>query len=511
MLHEKLEQASKDAKKIRFANIGMLALIALFTALLAIGGTVYFDPPAPQIEAGVSTPKVGPNPLARKSSPEQPKDNHAVSKSPTQNRALPPEQKKFFLDEAKNSKARDEFKSAIKSFTQNIGPKVLSESFRNWNKEVQSDILFLKDAAVSSFGSGDYPIALALLTKASEIAQKNLIDLDNAFDRNTSKAKLAHDRDEFDLADFEIKKALRLKPLDPNGLKLAVRIAILPEILKKINAAKIARTENNIQAEYKNLLQVLKLDPSRKNFVERATFLKKEIKERTFSKHISSGFSYANNRNLKGSVQNLQTARRLFSNREEISILGRKIIILDRELKSERLLSEAKSASARDDWKKSFQLYESAKKIQPNNILAIEGAQLASSITLLQTSISRHLNAPHRLASANIASQARSLIDSSKNLSGRSNSLDTSLQSLRNLILSYSTKASIKVVSDGLTKVSVRRVGRVGIIKEKIIKLKPGEYTFEGTRSGYRSKLVHVSIRPGIKDYKVEVICNEPI
>ncbi len=504
MLHEKLKQASKDANRSSLANIVILSFIVFLTAFLAIGGTIYFDRPTPQTQIRTTIPKAETSEPTLKSRPELPK-------VPAETRALPQRPDNSSQDEIKKSKVRDEFKSAIKSFTENIEPKVQSESFGNWNQEIQRDILFLKDAAVSSFGSGDYPTALAQLAKASGIAQENLTELDQAFEQAMSKAELAHDRDNFDIADIEIRTALKLKPRDTNALKLASRIAMLPEILKQINTAKIARTENNIQSEYHSLLQVLKLDPLRRIFFERASFLRSEIKERTFSKNISRGITHANNRNLKDAVQNLQTARRLFPNREETSILGRKINILDRELKSERLLSEAKSASVRDDWKKSFQLYESAKKIQPNNILAIEGAQLASSITLLQTSISRHLNAPHRLASANISSQARSLIDSSKNLSGRSNSLDTSLQSLRNLTLSYSTKASIKVVSDGLTKVSVRRVGRVGIIKEKIIKLKPGEYTFEGTRSGYRSKLVHVSIRPGIKDYKVEVICNEPI
>ena len=52
---------------------------------------------------------------------------------------------------------------------------------------------------------------------------------------------------------------------------------------------------------------------------------------------------------------------------------------------------------------------------------------------------------------------------------------------------------------------------RVLTSQQKIIDLRPGKYTFEGARPGYRSKLVEVTIPPGTLLTVVEVICDEPI
>jgi hypothetical protein len=51
----------------------------------------------------------------------------------------------------------------------------------------------------------------------------------------------------------------------------------------------------------------------------------------------------------------------------------------------------------------------------------------------------------------------------------------------------------------------------VGKTSERTIRLKPGEYTFEGARPGFRSKLVAVSIPLRSKTFIVEIMCDERI
>jgi len=59
--------------------------------------------------------------------------------------------------------------------------------------------------------------------------------------------------------------------------------------------------------------------------------------------------------------------------------------------------------------------------------------------------------------------------------------------------------------------VLVRGIGKVGVISQKTIKLKPGNYTFEGTRNGFKSKLLQVLIPHDQNNYSVRIICDEPI
>ena len=73
------------------------------------------------------------------------------------------------------------------------------------------------------------------------------------------------------------------------------------------------------------------------------------------------------------------------------------------------------------------------------------------------------------------------------------------------------TPVNVNVISDGKTFVSVRGVGKVGETTGKTIQLKPGTYSFEGKREGYRSKLIEVSIPLNRSDVQVTVIADERI
>jgi hypothetical protein len=69
----------------------------------------------------------------------------------------------------------------------------------------------------------------------------------------------------------------------------------------------------------------------------------------------------------------------------------------------------------------------------------------------------------------------------------------------------------VTVISDNQTFVSVRTVGKVGVVSQKVIQLNPGQYTFEGAREGFKSKLVQAFIPYDRDHFSVHVICDEPI
>ena len=64
------------------------------------------------------------------------------------------------------------------------------------------------------------------------------------------------------------------------------------------------------------------------------------------------------------------------------------------------------------------------------------------------------------------------------------------------------------VTSDNITDIQVRGIGKLWIILNKTIKLKPGYYTFEGTRNGFKSKLLQVLIPYNKNNYSVRLICD---
>ena len=85
------------------------------------------------------------------------------------------------------------------------------------------------------------------------------------------------------------------------------------------------------------------------------------------------------------------------------------------------------------------------------------------------------------------------------------------IEKLERALELYQTKVSVRISSDGKTAIAVRGVGRVGVVMSKTIELKPGNYSFEGKRTGYRSVLIQVNVPPGADEIEVSVICNEQI
>jgi hypothetical protein len=66
-----------------------------------------------------------------------------------------------------------------------------------------------------------------------------------------------------------------------------------------------------------------------------------------------------------------------------------------------------------------------------------------------------------------------------------------------------------RLVSDGLTTVTIQRVGAVGVFKEKTVELRPGSYVVVGARAGYRD-VRHVLVVPiGRSPAPLDVRCRE--
>jgi len=521
MLDEKLEQASREVARKRFKFLLTIAGLFVFGGLVLVSVTQYQElrdlnrERLVQRDAEVRSAAVSPNePLLIKSSPKiiAPKTPTSSPTSPVNptSRVSQPATVSAPLSED-TAAERESFRVQLKLFETEIEPRVMAEEFRNWDAEIQQDIRFLKSSAISSLSGGDVSQAIEQIGKANDLALKALDKKENTFNREIKDARAAKNNDDYEVASKHISQALQLDPKSLVAKELQQEINLLPKILQLVAVAKVARAENKLNVEYAHLKGLLKLDSSREGVAERAAYLAKEIAERTFADHIKVGLAQIEKRNPKASLRSLVAARRIYPERDETSLLDTKVTNLQKELQSEALIKEAKAAAANDLWGRSLELFAQAKKVLPNNKLAIDGYMTAQSITALSSQISQHVNASHRLASANVAHIAHQLIKQAKDFSGLSRSLDLQTDKLQAVLASYAVDVAVLVVSDGQTRISVRGVGRVGVTTERVIHLKPGTYTFEGIRQGFKSKLLRIEIPLGTERFKIEIFCDERI
>lgn len=473
MIEDRLEQANKDAfrKRLRF----LFVLAPILAALAAF--LIFAERAANQTQT---------EPQRSESLPAE--------------TATPPD-----------PLAREAFKNALKIFEEQIEPAVLSDDFRAWDEAAQSRISALKDEAISLFGTGEYAKATARLGDGSRRAEQSLAAREESFDLSFATAAQALAEDEHETAAFHIDQALRLKPDAADALRLKKEIAALPEILSWLRKAKAANAQNDPDTEYAALRKALDLDPARHVLRASVEALEIQINERVFAGHIREGLEAVAQRSLGEAKKRLASARALYPAKEEVALLTRKVGDLAQELEIERLVSVARVAAARDDWALALDAYGKAARIAPLGPPDTDGIAQARLIVELGARIDGHLQSPDRLTAAGVAKDASDNLARAQKLLPYSASLRTRAHQLAGLVDLYSRLVPVKVLSDGKTNISVRRVGIVGVTTEKTIELKPGDYILEGTRAGYRSKLVRINVPPGAINFQVEIRCDEQI
>jgi hypothetical protein len=503
MLLDKLEQESRNARRRQLRFAVALAGVALLVAVFVIGAvsarfdlaSLFADPAEAETPAAAAPPASVPEPApaAAPSSATLP----PVTPSPG--------------DDPDAEQARDAFKAALATFGDEVAPRVADPAFAAWSPVHQRDILAARDRAVAAFGEGAYAAALETLVQADAAARHQLAARDAAFDEAMLKARFAYEGDDPDMAGLQIADALRLKPESPDAQALAQRIVRLPELLAATRQAAVARVENDLAAEATHLAAALAIEPARAELADRLATVQAALREQRFAGHIVAGLDAVEARDLAGARRNLAAATAIFAGRDETKLLAGRAAELARALEIERLVAAAAAAERADDWPGAERHYADARKLAPDDAAIGRALAQARAVNALAGALGDYLGAPGRLSSEAVMVRARDLVAQANALADTSPSLAVQAGKLEALVAAYAVKVPVRVVSDGKTTIVVRGVGHVGETTGRTIELRPGRYTFEGTRPGFRSKLVSIDIPPGATDFVLEIVTDERI
>ncbi|MDQ6966228.1 MAG: hypothetical protein Q9M23_04830, partial [Mariprofundaceae bacterium] len=306
-------------------------------------------------------------------------------------------------------------------------------------------------------------------------------------------------------------EALILKQNDPEAQAVAKQLELLPELLALLKKSDIARIENNRPMEYAALAKASEIAPDREDLKQRRDQLSDQIKQAHFSNLINRALLSLKKKQIKAARSNYNKAKSLYGNHSELRVLNAAIIKASVAEDLEQAIAAGKQAIAQDDWSKAQLVYTRALQRYPEDKSIRDGLQLATKLVSLQAALADYIERSDRLSSQNIYSAAQDTLIQARVFASYSNALSGQAVKLKALLAQLNVKIPVFVKSDNLTYILVRGVGKVGLTPGREIQLKPGEYTFEGIRTGYKSKLVQVRLPIGQSSFKVEVVCDEPI
>ncbi len=415
------------------------------------------------------------------------------------------------LAEADIEKVRDEFKEILQQYKNELEPRLQAANIERWNLNALFEINEQEKEAMLNFSNGDYPNALNNIQSLKAKTLAILQESEQIFKENMEKATLFLADDHYDEAKLHIEKALVVAPQSPEALALQQDIEKLQHILPLLNEAKAARAERDLQKEYNLLQQILQISSERTEATERLNLLGQLIKNKKFDAHISSGFAEIENKQIKKARHHYQEAEKVDPKRKELEVLLGQVLEQEKALRIQQAVKQAEQAIRQDNWQQAKANFAKVIKDTPENETAIEGLKRANEILGLQSSLSQYIKNPYRLTHSGVLSEAEKTLTQAQHASSYSFGIKRQTEQLRKLIVTFNRLIPVTIMSDNKTYVLVRGIGKVGVISQKTIQLKPGNYTFEGTRNGFKSKLLQVLIPYDQNNYSVRIICDEPI
>ena len=292
---------------------------------------------------------------------------------------------------------------------------------------------------------------------------------------------------------------------------LAERIEQLPEIASLVEQIEVANVENNPQTELRLINQLLTLTPEREALKQRAQALQTTLNNQKFQSLISQSYAAIDDGRIEAAKSALSQARNIYSNRAELSDVNTAIQQYEKNQRIQSGLTNAAKAESNDNWQAVKNNLEQVVKENPNNQSATEKLTMANNILSLDKQIDDYLKSPYRLSNSQLAEQARGAINAAAAYRNQSLSLTRKSRELETVLTAVNQTVPVEVRSDNQTHILVRGVGNVGVVDSKVIQLKPGQYTFEGKRQGYKSKLVEVTIPYDVNRFSLTLVCDEPI
>ncbi len=438
---------------------------------------------------------------------------------PTPSNATPPPVTSSTTPPSGNAAAdaedrRARFQAALREFerTREVDLARINSAPVPGPRAARARIALNKQKALAAFDDGDADAAHRLLNDAAREAADVLRDAKAHYQRRVRAAKAAYDADDAETAQLHITQAREQWPGGADAKQWAARIKQLPEALADREKAERARAAGDFHAEQAALRRLAERDSSDAGVQSRLRAIDEHLREREFGQVIARGWRAVDDADPDSAARALAEAERRRPHHEETRRLKTGLAAFTTSRDRDRHLADAARATARDDWPAALRAFEAAGALTPTRREAAEGRHLASRVTDAQKAVDDFLSRPDRLGTPAVAEAARRTLRDAAPLLEHSPRLTAGHAALARAVRAGQTPVPIRVLSDNQTEIGIRGVGVIGRIDQRVIELRPGAYVFEGTRKGYRSKLVAVNVSSGDgAAAEVRVVCDERI
>lgn len=311
------------------------------------------------------------------------------------------------------------------------------------------------------------------------------------------------------LENFEL--ALRIDPDNSVATAGVARAERLPEVLAAMTKARSADVEGDVEAAIAAYTQALAVDPLWQPAVSGLAAARGRLAGYRFDRAMTAGMTALD----EADYATAEAAfKRALAIRQDAPAAIDGLERVDQGRRLNRInLAQVRSAAfeQQERWEEALQQYEAALELDKTVSFAQEGMVRARERADLDQKLTLLIEQPTRLFDPSVLKDASRLLSDGDTMPAPRSKLAAQLQKLGGYVEQAATPINVTFLSDGLTDVTVFRVGRVGNFEQHELALRPGDYTAIGSRNGYRDVRARFKLRPGKTPEPVVVRCTEPI
>ena len=390
-----------------------------------------------------------------------------------------------------------------------------SKSIEKWNAEKFNIALENISIGDDLYREGEYLRSIKqyrealdqlnnLKEDAAKIIESTIISANNNIEKLDSELTVEQTINSINLA-FDIDKnneSIRL--LKERSLKL-------PDLFNKVMQSNQLISEQKYEDAFSVLSEAIMLDPYRKKTKTSMENLNKQIKEKTFIEFMSEGFEAMDQNNFSSARKVFNEALKTYPERPDVYDALNQLESRESSFQIKERIKNAEANENLENWSEAKKEYEALLE-SDNSLVSLKARLINVRIRAeLDEQLENLINNPLTLRSDELHQKAKKLLKTAQGINQRGAKLEKQIENVSKIIVQARNPIPVNFFSDNKTKVTIFKVGSLGLFQKRTIELVPGKYVALGQRIGFRDVRLDFAIEPNEVDKNISIMCVESI
>lgn len=420
--------------------------------------------------------------------------------------AAPPETP---FEEAQRSRQREEAQSSLQALLE-LQDVLEEKQVTEWATAAFAEAIALARRGDEAYATQDFSGANDLYKSGLAKLQEIEAGQSGIYTSLMDKAAAAYAAGDATTAEQSYSQALLLQPDSLDAATGMDRARVLTQVLDFLENGRELQDDNELEAARDAYQQALALDSSHADSNAALSAVNSAIVDRNFANAMSRGYAALQGNRAGEAEEAFKQALAIKpSASAEVNSALQQAADQETTAAISVHLERARQSEADENWADAMAAWDQALAVDPNLVSAQDSRRNSENRNNLDVYLKSIIADPLRLADEGVQSQARQVVNDAVVLSGAR--LQEQLQQVRGFLERINVPATVQLQSDGVTAVTVYRIGELGMFSNHTLSLPPGAYTAVGVRPGYRDVRQEFTVAIDGQVPVVTVSCTEAI